>query len=248
MDLGKTAIESAELTRLFLKIRARRLVILLDACHAAGVGELKAIVPLREMRAGLENKTYAALAQGAGRVIMASSRVDEASLIIQGMSNSVFTHFLLEALKGASAVSGETVVKVFNVFQYVADKVPTVAGQHPIFKAQELENNFPLAFYQGGKQAIAQGHEKASARRPLALAALDPKARIALKDGLVTRWEGLADYFGVPFVDVAKFEKGHEPQRLLQWLEERSRLGALRDGLTYLGYDDLIEELERHPR
>src|SRR5882724_2998431 len=102
MHLTKTAIASAELTELFTKIQARRLVILLDACHAAGVGELKAIVPLTEMKAGFEKETYAALAQGAGRVIMASSRANEASLVVNGMSNSVFTHFLLEALKGAS--------------------------------------------------------------------------------------------------------------------------------------------------
>jgi hypothetical protein len=247
MHLKETAISGPELTTHFSRIRARRLVILLDACHAAGVGELKVIAPLMGMKAGFEKETYAALAQGAGRVIMASSRASEVSLIVGGMSNSVFTHFLLEALKGASAAPGENVVRVFNVFQYVADMVPTVAGQHPNFKAHEVESNFPLALHQGGKQAVAHAPENAKATRPAAMAALNPKARIALKSGLVTRWEDLADYFGIPFADLAKFEKGHEAQRLLQWLEERSRLGALRDGLTYLGYDDLIEELDRHP-
>jgi hypothetical protein len=247
MQLGKTAISSVELTELFSEIRAKRLVILLDAYHAAGAGDLKAVAPLKQMKAGFEMATYDALAEGAGRVIMASSRTDETSLIIGGMSNSIFTHYLLEALKGAAAAPGESVVRVFNVFQYVADIVPTVAGQHPNFKAHDVESNFPLALYQGGKRAIAQELEKRGARRPSTLAALSPKARISLKSGLVTRWENLADYFGIPFAEVAKFEKGHEPQRLLQWLEERSQLGALRDGLNYLGYDDLIKEIDSHP-
>jgi hypothetical protein len=244
LHLKKSAISSEELTGLFLRIRARRLVILLDACHAAGAADLKAIIPFAEMKAGLENKTYSALAEGAGRVIMASSRANEVSLIIGGMSNSVFTHFLLQALKGEAAIPGESVVRVFNVFEYVADMVPTIAGQHPNFKAHEVEKNFPLALHQGGKQAVVSAHKKPGTRRPNAVEMLDPLARIALKKGLVTRWEGLADYFSIPFADVAKFEKGHEPQKLLQWLEERNRLGALRDGLTYLGYDDLIKVLD----
>ena len=35
--------------------------------------------------------------------------------------------------------------------------------------------------------------------------------------------------------------------RLLDWLDQRRRLGRLRDAFNYLGYDDLIEELDRHP-
>ena len=43
--LGATAIESEELTSLLGNIRAVRLVVILDACHSAGAGELKAPIP-----------------------------------------------------------------------------------------------------------------------------------------------------------------------------------------------------------
>jgi hypothetical protein len=246
--LRDTAIGSEDLTRLLREIKAKRLVVLLDACHSAGAGEVKAIAPLADVKAGLDEKIYDALAQGAGRIIMASSRSTEVSLILRGMPNSLFTHYLLEALKGASVIPGDDVIRVFNVFHYVSDKVPADAPtQHPIFKAHEVETNFPLALYLGGKQAIpasGQGSAPAPAVRPKTLS---PKARIAIKKGLVRRWDDLADYFAIPLADRATFQQGYEPQRVLEWLEERKRLGDLRDAFNYLGYDDLIEELDRHP-
>ncbi len=40
------------------------------------------------------------LAQGKGRVVIASSRPDELSWVLPGMRNSLFTHYILEVLRG----------------------------------------------------------------------------------------------------------------------------------------------------
>jgi len=251
--LRDTAIGGEELTGLISDIKAGKLVVLLDACHSAGAGELKALAPLDNIKAGLDEKTYDALAASAGRVIMASSRSSEVSLILDGMQNSLFTHYLLEALKGESISYGDGVVRVFDVFHYVSDRVParaanSHAAQHPIFKARDVEGNFPLALRLGGKQtgapASGQGSQPALATRP---GELDPKARIAIKNGLVHRWDDLADYFGIPLSDRAKFQPGYEAKWVLDWLEERKRLGELRDAFNYLRYDDLMKELDRYP-
>lgn len=99
--LKDTAISAEEVTELLSAIKAGgRLVVLLDACHSAGAGEVKALDPADGLKAGLDEKTYSALAQGAGRVITASSRSTKVSLVLAGMKNSLFTHYLLEALKG----------------------------------------------------------------------------------------------------------------------------------------------------
>jgi hypothetical protein len=214
---------------------------------------IKAQAPVDNVKAGLDEKTYAALAEGAGRVIMASSRSSEVSLVFQGMRNSLFSHYLLEALRGASADRGDGLVRVFDVFHFVSDRVPSHAEanqaiQHPIFKAQDVETNFPLALRLGGKSAGAtgsiRGAEPAQTFRPNALS---PKARLAIKSGLVRRWDYLADYFAIPLVDKMKFPQGYEPQRVLEWLEERKRLGDLRDAFKCFGWDDLIEELDQNP-
>jgi hypothetical protein len=242
-DLGKlkkTAIGSEELTGLFSAIKAERLVVLLDACHSGGTGELKAIAPASELKAGLDAKTYNALAQGKGRVIMASSRVDEFSIVIQGMGNSLFTHYLMEGLRGAAPTRGDGNVCVFDLFQYISETVPKDAAQHPIFKAQDVENNFPLALYLGGKKE-ALG---APIVRPDRLSG---KGKLEIIDRLVDGWQDLALYFEIPPKDSARFAKGEETSKILEWIESRNRVAELRDAFNFVGRDDLIEVLDRFP-
>jgi hypothetical protein len=239
-----TALSASEVTMWLSGIKAGRLVVLLDACHSAGTGDLKSLDPTVNLKAGLDEKTYADLAKGTGRVIMASSRSTEVSLILSGMKNSLFTHYLLEALRGAANVRGDGMVRVLDVFHYVSDKVPTRAPQHPIFKADDLEGNFALTLDRGGKK-IAPPVSDTTAARP---AKLSGKARIEIRKGLVTRWEDLATYFEVPLADRSTFGQGaNAAGKMLDWLEERKKLPALRDAFNYFGWDDLIKELDTHP-
>lgn len=246
--LRETALGADEFTTLLKEVRARRLVVLLDACHSGGAGEVKAVDPDLEIKAGLDEKVYDGLARGAGRVIMASSRSTEVSLVLGGMPNSLFTHYLLEALGGSAGGTGDGLIRVFDVFHYVSDKVPGRAkDQHPIFKAHEVENNFPLALNLGGKKGPSPESPPAPPSRPRP-ESLGGPARLAIIGRLVTRWEDLATYLEIPLPDRARFDRGNEPRRILDWLEQRGRLPELRDAFNYLGWDDLIEELDRHPR
>jgi metacaspase-1 len=144
-DVARTALSAGELTRLLASIRAKRLVVLLDACHAAGAAQFKSGSASPTLKSGLDDKTYEVLGRGAGRVVIASSRADEPSCILPGMKNSLFTTYLLEALGGAAASHDDDVVRVLDVFHHVSKHVPQRAHQHPILKAQEVENNFPIA-------------------------------------------------------------------------------------------------------
>ena len=163
------------------------------------------------------------------------------SLILPGMQNSLFTHFLLEALRGACRTDGDGKVRVFDVFHYVSDKVPADAPtQHPIFKAHDLENNFPLALYQGGKKVSPP--PTPSAPRPKILSG---PARVTITRRLVDRWQELVTYYDIPYADHAKFPKGDEPRSILLWLEQRNLLNTLRDTFTFLRFDDLMEEVNR---
>jgi hypothetical protein len=246
--LESTALSGAELTKAFADIRAGRLVVMLDACHAAGAGELKAIQPAGTLEAGLDRKAIDALARGTGRVILCSSRTDEVSLVLPDMDNSLFTHYLLEALRGGAATRGDGLIRVFDVFEYVSDKVPARApGQHPNFKAHVVESNFPLALDRGGPKSTGGGSTPTApplARRPKVLSG---KAKLAILPRLLDRWKDLAEYFEIPDADRRTFEKGDEPRGVLSWLEQRDRLRELRNAFTYLGYDDLIVELDAHP-
>jgi hypothetical protein len=67
------------------------------------------------------------------------------------MKNSLFTHYLLESIRGKARTRGDGLIRVFDMFDYVSEKVPTHKEQHPIFKASDLENNFPIALFLGGE-------------------------------------------------------------------------------------------------
>jgi uncharacterized caspase-like protein len=151
-DLPGTAISGAGMTAMLHEIQAGRLLVLFDSCHSGGAGDPKGHLP--RIKRGLSEDYYQALAQGLGRVVIASSRPDELSWALQGMSNSLFTHYLLEALRGQARTLGDGYVRVFDVFRHVADHVPTRANQHPIFKATAMEEDFPIALA-GGRRCDA---------------------------------------------------------------------------------------------
>ncbi|RYZ09240.1 MAG: caspase family protein [Myxococcales bacterium] len=249
-NLERTALSATELTRLLAAIQAKRLVVLLDACHAAGAAQLKTGAATATFKSGLDDKTYEALGRGSGRVVIASSRADEPSCVLPGMKNSLFTAYLLEALSGAAASDDEDFVRVLDVFHHISENVPLRATQHPVLKAQDVENNFPVALSPRTKRALGSPWE--SPKRsgdPNANAVASPlpaKARIAIKHALVRRWDDLADYFEIPLSDKVKFEHGYGGQRTLEWLEERGRLHELRQAFTHFHWDDLLAELDRH--
>lgn len=140
--LRETALDGEEVTELLRAINAGRLLILFDSCHSAGVGEPKAGSAFKP---GLDEHYYERLALGTGRVVIASSRADEVSWTLSGMRNSLFTHYLLEALRGEARTLGDGYVRVFDVFRHVADGVPTRANQHPVLKVTAMERDFVLA-------------------------------------------------------------------------------------------------------
>ena len=152
-DPSGTSLSEEEFSKALAAIPAGRLLVVLDACHSGGAGSLKEAGFL-DLEYGVAEKNLQQLAQGTGRVIMASSRASETSLILPGARNSVFTQHFLEALNGAARTHGDGLIRVFEVFNYVSEKVRrSVPGrQHPIFKASELEDNFPIALYQGGRK------------------------------------------------------------------------------------------------
>jgi len=61
------------------------------------------------------------------------------------MKNSVFTHYMLEALRGQGPSLGDGYIRVFDLFRHVSEKVPSRAKQHPIFKATAMEEDFVVA-------------------------------------------------------------------------------------------------------
>lgn len=147
----ETSISTADLSAALQAIRASRLVVVLDACHAAGATTLETGGGGHPLRLGFSEGSLDHLSAGAGRVLLASSRSSETSLILPGARNSAFTEALLTGLGGAADLREEGVIKVFDLFEFVAARVLQLTGdrQHPILKASMVEQNFVLALNTG---------------------------------------------------------------------------------------------------
>ncbi len=150
-SIAQTAISGTEFTAKLRAISARKIVVIFDCCHSGGIGQPKdPCIPLLK---ALPESYYETLKAGQGRVIMASSRSGEYSYITPGSSNSLFTLHLLDGLRGNAPGPGG-VIRIFDLFHYLQPRVVAQQpNQHPIFKA-EVEENFPVALYLGGKAPV----------------------------------------------------------------------------------------------
>jgi len=146
--LKQTAISGTEFTAKLRAIPAQKLLVLLDCCHAGGVGDAKA--PGMEFaKSPLPPETLALLAEGKGRVLIASSKEDELSYA--GKPYSAFTLALMESLSGVGVAKQDGLVRVADVALHAREVVPgrTKGKQHPILHFEHADN-FALAYYAGG--------------------------------------------------------------------------------------------------
>jgi hypothetical protein len=150
--VAATAISGTEFSDRVKAIPARKLVAILDCCHAAGVVTLKG-VPTG--KAGLGGDIYDRLYTGRGRVVLAACAPGEQAVVLgERDRNSLFTTHLLEGLRG-KASTDDGLVKVLGLFEYTQLQVTgRYRGQHPVLKA-DLQDNFPVALNNAREKGVA---------------------------------------------------------------------------------------------
>lgn len=171
------AIKAEELTAEISAIKAKRMLAILDCCHAAGM-DVKDIdpdgpdvdiapfpidlpetknIPNLEMEPG--GKAVIDLMDGEGRAVLNSSTGAQSSYIRTDGAMSLFTYHLIEALTGhAPHPEDATVVYVTDVMSWVTHKVKQSAkeqnrDQTPVMRTSGV---FPVAQLIGG-QGVAKG-------------------------------------------------------------------------------------------
>lgn len=122
-DMPKTALAMPELLRYVEQnIRSKRVVLLMDACHSAGLSS----GGTRDLANNLSNLYLEKmLYQEEGRAIITSSDVNERSHESKkwGNGHGVFTYYVLEGLKGGADSNQDHFVSVGELFRYVRHKV-----------------------------------------------------------------------------------------------------------------------------
>lgn len=165
-DWRDTALSASDFNQALQAIKAKRLLVILDCCHAAGIGTAKdataslqlpkGVVPIADPKGVLD-----ALSQGEGRVVFTSCRGEEQSWVRQDNTLSVYTHHLIEALQGAASQTGTTEVTIFDLANHLGKMVPETAAamkqkQTPRFEMLDTER-FAIALLRGGKGLSSSG-------------------------------------------------------------------------------------------
>jgi uncharacterized caspase-like protein len=165
------ALPAAAFAEAVGELKPQRLLVVLDCCHAAGMG-IKDVAPLptgyvgaaiapsllmegEKPVAGPGAKGLEALALGKGRAVLSSSSGAQSSYMRKDGKMSIFTYHLIEALTGhAQPQEGATEVLVSDVMSHVWRHVPQSAKtdwnveQTPDY---QVSGNFPVALLLGGQ-------------------------------------------------------------------------------------------------
>ena len=127
-DLEKTALAADKFNQALAAVKAKRLLVLMDCCHAEGMATARAVrliqPPAGFIAAALPEPMAAALQQGEGRAVLSSSRGTQLSWSRADGSMGYFTYHLVEALRGAAGKPEDTVVRVADLMDFLNRHVP----------------------------------------------------------------------------------------------------------------------------
>ncbi len=174
-DIEGSVLWASEFTQRLKDIKAKRVLVLIDACHAAGIAGAKETSLLRasgfietpppedllkswqqSQPTGSTKQATFTPPQGEGRAIISSSRGDQPSYIRKDGALSIFTNHLLEALRGEANKPDDTSVTVSTLIGHLGKTVPASAkrdwdaSQEPW--TEFIGEDFPVAL-------IGRGHK-----------------------------------------------------------------------------------------
>lgn len=151
-----TGISEAELLDSLRQIKAKRLILLFNACHS---GEISPNLGPEEKAPALESETLpetavdALLSTGEGRVIITASRPEQKSWIGSGKL-TIFGKALVDGLSGKGTVNNRGFVGAFDLYEHVYETVKEAAAglnqvQEPELTVLRGVGPFAVALYKG---------------------------------------------------------------------------------------------------
>jgi hypothetical protein len=176
--MRSSAIRATDFADAVAKLTPRRLLVVLDCCHAAGMGVKQAApVPAPFASAAIPPALFLPQAKSpaagrlAGRAVLSSCQPGESSYLRADGRMSIFSYHLIEALTGhAQPSGGAREVLVSDLASYLQRAVRQSARaehgaeQNPV---PQLAGNFPVALVLGG-DGLGKGQAAPDPFTPLA--------------------------------------------------------------------------------
>ena len=132
--LQGTSVNWQTLAASIAKIKAHRIVVLLDACHSGAFSNSS--LPIQEeFRKQLQNKE--------GILVLASSSGLEVSEEVESEKHGAFTTAVTAAIEGAADHNGDRQITVAELSEFVKKRVAELTGnrQHPATVIQQLSDD-----------------------------------------------------------------------------------------------------------
>lgn len=142
-----------------LRQNVRRVVLMLDTCHA---GALR--FDTRAVRSASD--LAAKISKGEGLYLLAAAKPGESSRENPALGQGVFTHALLGGLSGLADTDADLFVSLSELFGHVADRVPrlTDGQQHPYQEISGTDLVFAALHDKEERQAAATDDDEAPVR------------------------------------------------------------------------------------
>ena len=131
-------------------LHSEKVIILADTCHSAaiggGIGGRRSVVDDSK----LMNRFLQDISRSKGGVaLLTSAEANEVSFedAKWGGGHGVFTHYLLEGMRGAADRDGNGLVTIGELFEYVRDNVQKATDykQHPSIGTNAYDRKMPVA-------------------------------------------------------------------------------------------------------
>ena len=150
-EIAGTALPMEDIDRALKTIlHSEKVIILADTCHSAaiggGIGGRRSTVDDSK----LMNRFLQDISRSKGGVaLLTSAEANEVSFedAKWGGGHGVFTHYLLEGMRGAADRDGNGMVTIGELFEYVRDNVKKATDyrQHPSIGTNSYERTMPVS-------------------------------------------------------------------------------------------------------
>ena len=136
--LFATALDMAEVEKIFKRIDSEKLICFLDCCYSGASGSRSfSGMSLQGRGVRISEQFLNDLApRGSGRVLITASKANEVAMELPKLKNGLFTYHLLQALKGKGDVNNDGYVTVKETYDFLEDRVARTSrreggNQHP---------------------------------------------------------------------------------------------------------------------
>lgn len=153
-DLANSAISLDSLTEWFSRIPSRHLLCILDCCFSGGMGA-KVLQVDTIPRDLLSTEEALNQLSGEGRLILTASTATEPAWENNKIGHGLLTYYLLEALQGAPEVKQAGKISVYQLLEYVTQRVIDGAeqlgqSQHPALRGK-IDGELTWPVFKPGK-------------------------------------------------------------------------------------------------